>query len=73
MFLEGKWKQMSQQKISSLRKEKASVDDLSTRMIVPNPTNKKIHFEPFYMMEFRDAQSQSRFLHDGGQFEGNIR
>ena len=51
-----------QQKICSLRKEKANADDLPTRMIVPNPTNKKIHFEPFYMMEFRDAQGQRRFF-----------
>ena len=51
-----------QQRICSIRKEKATTDDLPTRMIVPNPTNKKIHFEPFYMMEFRDAQGQRRFF-----------
>ena len=45
-----------------MRKEKAITDDLPTRMIVPNTTNKKIHFEPFYMMEFRDAQGQRRFF-----------
>ena len=51
-----------QQKIYSIRREKASIDDLPTKMIMPNPTNKKIHFEPFYMMEFRDAQGQMRFF-----------
>ena len=51
-----------QQKIYNLRKDRASVDDLPTRMTVPNPTNKKIHFEPFYMMEFRDAQGQRKFF-----------
>ena len=51
-----------QQKICSIRREKAPTKDLPTRMIVPNPTNKKIHFEPFYMMEFRDAQGQRRFF-----------
>ena len=51
-----------QQNICSLRRENANVDDLLTRMIVPNPSNKKIHFEPFYMMEFRDAQGQRRFF-----------
>ena len=45
-----------------MRREKDSTDDLRTKMIVPNPTNKKIHFEPFYMMEFRDAQGQMRFF-----------
>ena len=30
-------------------------------MIVPNPTGKKIHFEPFYTMEFRDKIDQKRF------------
>ena len=51
-----------QQKICSIRNEKASADDLPTKMIVPNPTNKKIHFEPFYMMKFRDPQGQIRFF-----------
>ena len=51
-----------QQKILILRREKANVDELPTRMIVPNPTNKNIHFEPSYMMEFRDAQGQRRFF-----------
>ena len=51
-----------QQKIWSLRKEKANADDVPTRMIVPNPTNKKIHFDTFYVMEFRDAQDQRRFF-----------
>ena len=51
-----------QQKICSIRKEKGSAEDLRTKMIVPNPTNKKIHFEPFYMMEFRDPQGQRRFF-----------
>ena len=51
-----------QQKICSLRREKASAEDLPTRMIVPNPTNKKIQFESFYMMEFRDAQGQRRLF-----------
>ena len=51
-----------QQKICSMRREKAATDDLPTKMIVPNPTNKKIHFEPFHMMEFRDAQGQMRFF-----------
>ena len=45
-----------------MRREKDTSEDLPTRMIVPNPTNKKIHFEPFYMMEFRDAQGQRRFF-----------
>ena len=44
------------QKIYNIRREKAPTEDLPTKMIVPHPTNKKIHFEPFYMMEFRDAQ-----------------
>ena len=51
-----------QQRICSIRKEKATTNDLPIRMIVPNPSNKKIHFEPFYMMEFRYAQGQRRFL-----------
>ena len=51
-----------QQKICNLRREKANVDDLPTRMTVPNPTNKKIHFEPFYIIEFRDAEGQRRFF-----------
>ena len=51
-----------QQKICSLRREKANADVLPSRMIVPNPSNKKIHFEPFCMMEFRDAQGQRRFF-----------
>ena len=51
-----------QEKICSLKKEKVSADDLPTRMIVPNPTNKKIHFEPFYMMEFRYPQGQKRLF-----------
>ena len=50
-----------QQKICQIRKDKASNEDFPTRMIVPNPKGKKIHFEPFYMMEFRDAQGQRRF------------
>ena len=50
------------QNICRLRKEKANDDDLPTRMIVLNPTNKKIHFEPFYMMEFRYAQAKRRFF-----------
>ena len=58
-----------QQKICSIRREKAPTEDLPTRMIVPNPTNKKIHFEPFYMMEFRDAQGQRRFF----RMEDNLR
>ena len=45
-----------------MRREKAPTDDLPTKMIVPNPTNKKIHFEPLYMMEFKDAQGQKRFF-----------
>ena len=61
-----------QQKICSLRREKANVDDLPTRMIVPNPTNKKIHFEPFYMMEFRDAQGQRRFFRMEDNLKTNI-
>ena len=51
-----------QQKICILKREKVNVDDLPTRMIVPNPSNKKIHFKPFYMMKFRDAQGQRRFF-----------
>ena len=51
-----------QRRICKIREEKAPTDDLPTRMIVPNPTNRKIHFEPFYMMEFRDAQGQRRFF-----------
>ena len=51
-----------QQKICQIRKDKASNEDLSTRMIIPNPTGKKIHFEPFYMMEFRYAQGQINFF-----------
>ena len=51
-----------QQKICIIRKEKANAGDLPTRMIVPNPTNKKIHFDPFYMMEFGEAQGQMRFF-----------
>ena len=31
-------------------------------MIVPNPTKNKIHFDPFYMIEFIDAQCQRRFF-----------
>ena len=58
-----------QQKICSIRKEKAPTEDLPTRMIVPNPTNKKIYFEPFYMTEFRDAQGQRRFF----RMEDNLR
>ena len=50
------------QRICSMRKEKATTDDLPTKTIVSNPTNKKIHFEPFYMMEFRDGQGQRRFF-----------
>ena len=57
--------------ICSIRREKAPSEDLPTIMIVPNPTNKKIHFEPFYMMEFRDAQGQMRFFKDGGQLKDN--
>ena len=44
-----------QQRICQIRKEKANNEDLPTRMIKPNPTNRKIHFEPFYIMEFRDS------------------
>ena len=51
-----------QRRICKIREEKAPTDDLPTRMIVPNPTNRKIHFEPFYMMEFRDTQGQRRFF-----------
>ena len=51
-----------QRRIWKIREEKAPTDDLPTRMIVPNPTNRKIHFDPFYMMEFRDAQGQRRFF-----------
>ena len=51
-----------QQNICILVREKASAEDLPTRMIVPNLTNKKIHFEPFYMIEFRDAQGLRRFF-----------
>ena len=51
-----------QRRICKIREEKALTDDLLTRMIVPNPTNKKIHYEPFYMMEFRDAEGQRRFF-----------
>ena len=51
-----------QQKICNLIREKASVNDLPIEMIVPNPTNKKIHFEPFCMMEFKNAQGQRRFF-----------
>ena len=51
-----------QRRVYKIREEKAHTDDLPTRMIVPNPTNRKIHFEPFYMMEFRDAQDQWRFF-----------
>ena len=47
-----------QQNICSMKREMAPTEDLPTKMIVPNPTNKKIHFEPFYMIEFRDAQGQ---------------
>ena len=42
-----------QRRICEIREKKPPTDDLPTRMIVPNPTNRKIHFEPFYMMEFR--------------------
>ena len=51
-----------QRRIYKIKEEKASTDDLPIRMIVPNPTNRKIHFEPFYMMEFRDTQGQRRFF-----------
>ena len=51
-----------QQKICNIRREKVSADDLPARMIVPNPTSKKIHIEPFYMMEFRDVQGKMRFF-----------
>ena len=51
-----------QQQICKLRREKVVDDDLPTRMIVPNSTGKKIHFEPFYMMEFRDETCQRRFF-----------
>ena len=51
-----------QQKICSIRREEAPTEYLPTRIIVPKPTNKKIHFEPFYMMEFRDAQGKRRFF-----------
>ena len=51
-----------QRRICKIREEKAPTDDLPTRMIVPNPTNMKINFEPFYMMKFRDTQGQRRFF-----------
>ena len=51
-----------QQQICKTGKEKAGDEDLPRRMIVPNPSNMKIHFEPFYMMEFRDSQGQRRFF-----------
>ena len=51
-----------QQKIYHIRKKKANNEDLPTRMIIPNPTGRKIHFEPLYMMEFRDSQGQMRFF-----------
>ena len=51
-----------QQQICKIRRDKAVDDDLPTRMIVPNSTGKKIHFEPFYMMEFRDETGQRRFF-----------
>ena len=51
-----------QRRICKIREEKAHTDDLPTKMIVPNPTNRMIHFEPLYMMEFRDAQGQTRLF-----------
>ena len=51
-----------QQQICKIRRDKAVDDDLPTRMIVPNSTGNKIHFEPFYMMEFRDETCQNRFF-----------
>ena len=51
-----------QRNICKIREEKDPTYDLPTRMIMPNPTNRNIHFEPFYMMEFRDAQGQRRFF-----------
>ena len=56
-------------RICKIREEKAPTNDLSTRMIVPNPTNRKIHFEPFYMMEFSRCSRLKEILHDEGQLE----
>ena len=62
-------RQVSNKGYACIRREKATTEDLPTKMMVPNPTNKKIHFEPFYMMKFRDAQGQRRFFRNGGQLK----
>ena len=51
-----------QRRICKIREENDATDDLPTRMIVSNPTNRTIHFEPFYMIEFRDTQGQRIFF-----------
>ena len=38
---------MFKEEFARLEKKRLHTDDLSTRMIVPNPTNRKMHFEPF--------------------------
>ena len=51
-----------QRRICQIREEKAPTDDLPTKLIQPNPSNINIHFQPFYMMELRDAEGQIRFF-----------
>ena len=58
-----------QQRICQIQKNKANNEDLPRRMVIPNLTNRKMHFDPFYMIEFRDSQVQSRIF----RMENNLK
>lgn len=55
-------------KISEIRTGWAKTKELPKKLTIPF-TGEKIHFDPFWMMEFRDEQGQRRFFRMEDQLE----